>query len=442
MKSQRNGSSATKRSYPRDLLEAIGYCLPQRGLPLMSDDSRVRWTPRLLVVTAMCSAWAVASTCQEAFAIARKSVVEMYPTRRRPGKSYQGFTKALALKSAVLLGLVVESLRHRTREVAGARWRQDGWVVMSVDGSSVRCPRTVANENAFGYSGKERSAPTQTLTALFHVGSGQPWSWRRGNARANETAHLRSMLDDLPEKTLLLADAHYTSYDLLRALGQRGHRFIIRIGKNVRLLRGLGYAVRERAGTVYLWPKGKQRKTPPLVLRLVTVGTRRNPVYLVTNVLETSTLSNRAVGNLYRQRWGVEVLYRSLKQTLGRATLRSTAPVAAQLELDWAMAGLWMLGVMAQRTMRPRHRPKWSVADARRAVRTAMGNLPRRRPAGGLAAVLRKARTDEYDRKSSKTSRDYPRKKQKKPPGAPKIRMAEPKEILCAQAYKPKRRAG
>ena len=441
MKSQRNGSFAGKKSYSKDLLDAIGECLPKRGLPLQSDDQRVRWTPRLLVTAAVLSAWAVASTCQEAFAIAREAVVKMYPTRRRPGKSYQGFVKALKRQSAQLLVRVVTSLRRVTRDLAGTCWRENGWVVMGVDGSSVKCPRTRANERGFGYSGKNRSAPQQTVTTLFHVATGLPWAWRRGDARADEVAHLRTMLDDLPKKTLLLADAYYTGYDLLRSLHGRGHRFIIRVGSNVSLLRKLSYAVRERSGIVYLWPKGKQTTSPPLVLRLVKIRRRRHPVYLVTNVLDESTLSDNDIGGLYRQRWGIEVLYRSLKQTMGRAKLRSDGPDGARLELDWAMVGLWMLGLMTQRAMGLRRRRNWSVAKARRAVRRAMGNLPGRRPAGGLGTALRRARGDSYKRSGSKQSRNYPRKKRHKLPGPPKIRTAEPKEILRAQAYTPRRRA-
>ncbi len=442
MKSQRNGSPAKKRTYQKDLLDAIGQCLPKRGLPLQSDDHRVRWTPRLLVTAAVLSVWAVASTCQEAFAIARNAVVEMYPTRRRPGTSYQGFIKALTRQSSHLLMRVVIALRRGTRDRAGKRWRDSGWVLMGVDGSSAKCPRTKANEQAFGYSGKNRSAPHQAMTTIFHVATGLPWAWRRGDARADEVAQLRGMLDELPDKTCLLADAYYTSYDLLRSLHERGHRFIIRVGGNVRLLRKLGHAVNEHSGIVYLWPKTKQTTSPPLILRLVKISHKRHPVYLVTNVLDESTLSNKEVGRLYRLRWGVEVLFRSLKQTLGRGTLRSESPAAARLELDWAMVGLWMLGLMTQRAMGRRRGRDWSVAKARRAVRRAMGNLPGRRPVGGLRAALRQARGDSYVRLGSKQSRDYPRKKVHKLPGPPKLRMATAKEILRAQGYTAQKKAG
>lgn len=440
MKRQRNGKPARVQPYYNDLLHGMGKFLPRSGLPLQVEDHRVRWTPRILVTTAILMGWAVASTCQEAFEIARQAAVGMYPTRRRPGGTYLGFIKALQRKSVALLRVVATALRRATRRLAADRWRENGWVVMCVDGSRVDCPRTQANEKAFGYSGKKRSAPQQTVTTLFHVGSGLPWAWTRGHARADEVAQLRAMLGELPRKTMLLADAFYTSYDLLRSLVNDGHRFVVRVGRNVSLLRKLGYATREYEGLVYLWPQAKQ-KVPgnePLVLRLVKVGGKRQPVYLLTNEMDESILSDGEVGRLYQRRWGIEVMYRSLKQTLDHAKMRSDKPDSAQVELDWAMAGLWMLGLMTLESMPVRRRSRgWSVAQARRAVRRAMGNLPQRRGAGRLRGQLRHAVPDSYRRGSSKTSRDYPRKKRRKPPGPPNIRTATRSERQRAKALEP-----
>lgn len=444
MKRQRNGNATGKQTYCKDLFQSIGQFLPKRGLPLQLDDGRVRWTPRLLATTAVLASWAVASTCQEAFSVARHAVIKMYPTRRRPGTSYQGFIKALCRQSAELLLVVVSALRRAVEDVSAQRWREDGWVVMGVDGSSVKCPRTAANENAFGYSGKKRSSPQQKLTALFHVATGLPWAWRRGHARADEVGHLREMLHLLPDKTMLLADAYYTTYALLGELTRRGHRFIVRIGSNVHLLRKLGYAYKEHDGIVYLWPKAKQTRAgnDPLVLRLVVVSGGRYPVYLATNVLDDSALSDVQVGQMYRLRWGIELMYRSLKQTLDHSKMRSEAAESARVELDWAMVSLWLLGLMTLGAMSKKRRcRRWSVAKARRAVRTAMGNLPGRRPSGGLRTRLSRAVQDNYQRSSSKASRDRPRKKKYKAPGSPKIRMATHSEVQRAQAHKQRGRA-
>ena len=58
---------------------------------------------------------------------------------------------------------------------------------------------------------------------------------------------------------------------------------------------------------------------PPLVLRLIRVG----PVCLVTDMTDPRRLSARTAAELYRRRWGLEVAFRSLKQTLERRRVRS-----------------------------------------------------------------------------------------------------------------------
>ncbi|QOJ15726.1 MAG: hypothetical protein HRU75_14220 [Planctomycetia bacterium] len=46
--------------------------------------------------------------------------------------------------------------------------------MLGVDGSRVNCPRTRANEQAFGCAGKQRTAPQQLLVTLYHVASNLP----------------------------------------------------------------------------------------------------------------------------------------------------------------------------------------------------------------------------------------------------------------------------
>ena len=47
------------------------------------------------------------------------------------------------------------------------RGRVGRWAVFGVDGSRVECPRTKANEAAFGSAGRRKTGPQQFLTTLF-----------------------------------------------------------------------------------------------------------------------------------------------------------------------------------------------------------------------------------------------------------------------------------
>jgi len=72
---------------------------------------------------------------------------------------------------------------------------------------------------------------------------------------------------------------------------------------------------------------------------------RNRVLHLLSSVLSDEDLSDQAAVRLYKLRWGVEVLYRSLKQTLGRRKMLSDSPKHAQVELDWCVIGLWMLSL-------------------------------------------------------------------------------------------------
>jgi hypothetical protein len=317
-------------------------------------------------------------------------------------------------------------------------WKIEGWVVMGVDGSRINCPRTAANQAAFGCAGVDKTGPQQFVTTVLHVGSGLIWDWRRGSGKDAERNHLREMIAALPLGALLLADAGFTGYELLNELIAAGRSFVIRAGGNVHLLRRLGYAVREHDGIVYLWPANKRRQEP-LILRLVVVHDGRKGVYLLTNVLDESALSGSQVSQMYKRRWGIEVFFRSLKQTMEKRRMLSTSPANAAVELDWAMIGLWMLGLLTvERMIRSRVRATdWSVANSLRVVRRVMGGRGSRQAARGLRA-LSGAIKDRYSRHRPKTSRDWPAKKKQFPPDPPKLRMANRQERQQAQGFKPK----
>jgi hypothetical protein len=135
-------------------------------------------------------------------------------------------------------------------------------VLLAVDGSRVECPRTAANERAFGCGGRKKTTPQQWVTTIFHVATGLLWDWRRGRADAAERTDLRQMLGGLPERTLLLADAGFTGFDLLRKILSAGHDFIVRVGSNVRVLRKLGYSLPEHDRIVSV---AGQQAWPPAV---------------------------------------------------------------------------------------------------------------------------------------------------------------------------------
>ena len=368
---------------------------------------------------------------QDRFAHVRRRIGWLFPKTRRVGKTYQGFVQALRRHSDVLLERLTTHLRSQVQAVAGRHWRREGFCVLAVDGSQIDCPRTTANLEGLGRRGKDPLRPSLWLTMLWHVGTGLPWAWQIGKATVSEQVHLRQMLSLLPPQTLLLMDAGFVGYELLRQIQGAGHSFLVRVGAHRRLLRRLGYAARETASTVYLWPEA-HREGPPLVLRLICRGSGDGKVFLLTN-LSKEQLSKKQAGRLYRARWGIEVYYRTLKQTLERRKMLSGSPDLARLELAWTLMGLWLLGLLGvDALIQDGQSPtRLSMATALRVLREAVAGQLRRR----LDRALAQAVKDEYHRDRPKTSRDWPDKKHDSPPKAPKMRNATPAERQRAQRF-------
>ncbi len=464
------------------LRNALNRAMPGNSFGSCRVGVKASWKARMLAFTAVLWVWSDESSLGKRFVTARKLVSTMFRWQEKPGTSYQGFIKALHKWQAELFAVILPCLRKRMQECAEDCWTVAGWTVFGVDGSRIETPRTKANEARFRptkkrkkkYRARKGKTPQLTkkasrevrqiskrkqaakkqasknprkqlagpqiwLTLFWHVALGLPWAWESGPVDSSERAHMLKMLGILPENSMIVADAGFVGYDNWRAIEDAGHAFVIRVGANVKLLKKLGYA-REYAGRVYLWPdKARKNKQPPIVLRLITVHNGKHPVHLVTNVLSKNKLSDGNVAEIYKARWGIEVFFRSFKQTFGRRKLRSASPDNALLELDWSLVGLWMVCLMAVAEVigRGESPHRVGVAGALGAVRSVMRDY-RWRPDPGedLSSLLGEALIDTYIRRGSKASRNYPKKKDEKPAGKPLLWLASGEQVACAKELK------
>ena len=223
------------------------------------------------------------------------------------------------------------------KELLPGQWTIAGYVVFAGDGSRIELARTESLEDAFspqkkkqkrrnqragkGRRGrakisakqnrtkkqsaasvaKKANSPQMWLTLLWHVGSGLPWAWRSGPSDSSEREQLQQTLAELPENSLITADAGFVGYDFWKAIQDARQNFLIRVGRcapqddNVRLLKKLGYA-REYDHVVYIWPnEAAKKKQPPLVLRLIVIHNGKHPVYLLTNLTKTQLSDQQAL---------------------------------------------------------------------------------------------------------------------------------------------------
>ena len=308
-----------------------------------------KWKPRMVATVALLCAASGLQNLKDRFKEARKIVTKIFRWQEAPGTSYQGFMKMLGKWHDRLMGAIIPHVRGRMKEMLPKQWEIAGYVVFAGDGSRIELARTKSLEEAYSprrkknpkkkgkgknrrrrvkttsqrkvakkQSGeaiaKKANSPQMWLTLLWHVGTGLPWAWRTGPSDSSERGHLQEMVTELPENSLIAADAGFVGYDFWSSIVNAGRHFLIRVGANVRLIRELGYA-RQHEHTVYLWPDQVAKKNqPPLVLRLIVIQDGKEAVYLVTD-LTKSQLGDHQAARIYAARWGIELFFRTFKQT-------------------------------------------------------------------------------------------------------------------------------
>jgi len=420
-----------RNRYRRELVAELDALFPPslfRGLPRHGNED---WDARKVVWMSLIMFWLPGKTLEEPFSAARRIVKFIRPQWNVP-VSYSGFVAAQIRWWPLIQSLLVKRLRPDAQ--VGSSWRVLGWLLLAVDGSRFECPRTTSNEEGLGCAGRDKTAPQIFQTMLQHVGTGLPWDFRLGPGTDSERRHLLEMLADLPENTLLTADAGFISYQLCSLLIEANQGFLLRIGGNKTLIEGLDEN-ETRENIVLFWPN-KEQSGPPIKLRKICFRSQSGlPVVLVTNILDPAILSDEDAQELYKSRWGIEVYFRHLKQTMDFKTLKSRTPATALNEQAWRMTSFWTLQriVVSHQIaagQNPRH---FSAASARREIRDVLQLMQQGKSGKSLAKRCLTSRIDNYKRKGPKTTRAWARKKNDQPPKPPKTRTATKREIQKAK---------
>lgn len=464
-----------RTSFGTQFQALMAWLLPGNGIfSSIKRHGNAAWTPVALFWMAILWSWSplphVTDAFVEAHARCRALGLEVHNT-------YQGMMGALVASSRPMLDVVWGVLHARMEQIGGEHWRIGGWVLIAFDGSRSSAPRTKSAERAFcapnfgrgrtaKYRNKLRKAkkrsqrsknppqpqePQLWITMMWHMGLRLPWMWKLGPSNSSERAHVIEMLESghFPFSTLFCGDAGFVGYPLWSAILERGHQFLVRVGANVSVLAEHGCRI-DTDGSVICWPEAVMKAGgKPLRLRLTRVKIKNTTMWMMTSVLDPKELSRAEIARYYRMRWGVEVEFRGLKQTLDRGELRCRNDKRLLAELDWSILGMTVAELFAlkeqlrrggRRNAQRIAPAKRSLAGTMRALRACLTNL-REHPEEGkdLATRLRQATTDDYERKSKKGSRYRRRNPDKKPLGAPRVRKmtaAQRKKLAAMESQK------
>ncbi len=340
----------------------------------------------ILLLTTYCSG----DSLPEKFEAAKAFYVACCPKRKRPGKSFAGFQKAVAKLPMPVLRALATGIRGRFQAVFHERWKVGDFIPFGCDGTRQNCPRTEELERRLGSGGKEGSSPTIWNTSIVHLTLGVPFCWRLGKgSKPSERSHLISMLSLLPTAALIVADAGYVGYEVMATMLSKGVFFLIRMSSMATFYTESKEPLEEfREGIVYYWPKKQQKEgKPPLRGRLLRIHSVRHKadVWLFTNVEDPQQLSLEMAATCYRWRWENEGFFRTYKRTLKKATLMSRTVAQVHREAEASMIATQLL--LCQGAGHARGGQERSSRDVQPPRRIAGGTPRHLRPKGTQGAL-------------------------------------------------------
>jgi hypothetical protein len=356
---------------PQAFLECLRYFLTaqvwKQAQCAFEPHHAFRWQVQPLLFVLLTMTWCAGESVEERFETGKAFYVASYQRKRRPGKTLEGFHKALANVPARALRGVATAVRVRLQQVFAQRLVVDGFVPLGCDGSRLECPRTPELQKRLLAESKKPKKPKASpdsvaaeelgqpetqpphskakalplpmvfVSAFVHLSTGVLWSWRLGGPHASERSHLLSLLATLPLQALIVTDAGYVGYELMMGLVKSQRWFLIRLSSQAPLYSTERVALKRfREGLFYYWPGEIQRaEQPPIRVRVIRVrAARKIDVWLMTNVLNAEQLSLSTASKFYRWRWRNEGFFRSYKRTLGKVKLmnRTVAQVHREAE--------------------------------------------------------------------------------------------------------------
>ena len=161
-------------------------------------------------------------------------------------------------------------------------------------------------------------------------------------------------------------------------------------------------------------------------------------MWLLTSVLDRRKRTKKQIIRFDKMRWGLEVEFRGLKQTIDQHTLRCRNSDRLLVELDWsirAMAVAELLALREQLSAKagaseaatdPIDR---NLAKTMRALRTCLRHLDKHpRAEDSLRQQLSPALVQRYEHHTDKRSRYRPKNPDQKPLGDPEVKKMTTEE--------------
>jgi hypothetical protein len=337
-----------------DFFRTFGFLIPDALLRRRASGTNSRQRRFTLHVTFwafLAQTLAPETSCRD---IVRK--VQAWWLLRAPkssagSSSTAAYTKARKrLEPATIRGIgehLIERLEGRVQ--SSQLWL--GRRVRVVDGTTVSMPDTVGNQEKYPQPTSQKSGcgfPQMRIVGLFSLASGALLDFAKSSIHVHESILFGQLISTLEKGDIALADRGFCSFHAFWNMSKSGIDALMRLNgiRKVDFRKGVKLGPNDRLLT---WKKPAQRPKGctqeefdalpvSMTLRHVRLivsarGHRTQTITLVTTLLDPAAYPLQQLGELYLQRWSVELHFREIKITLGMDVLRCQTPAMVEKEV-------------------------------------------------------------------------------------------------------------
>lgn len=280
----------------------------------------------------------------------KQAIAHLISDRISEGLKANSFNTGPYCKARIRLSLswIIEEVRRiglTLHTDSGKIWNWKGLNVLLVDGTTVLMPDTEENQKKYPQQSNQKPGlgfPIARLVGLISLSAGTVIDYAMGEYQGKgtgETSLFSKLMGSLTANDLLLADRYYCAYAIIMALQLKGVAFLsrnhpqkkadfrrgVKLGKKDHIIDWL----KPRRKPVWMSLEEYNLLPEKLTVREFAVG---DTVYLTT-LLDASVYPKKELAELYKERWKVELDFRTLKTDLNMDMLRCKSPEMAEKEI-------------------------------------------------------------------------------------------------------------
>jgi hypothetical protein len=337
-----------------DFFETFGFLIPDALLRRRSAGANSRQRRFTLHVTFwafLAQTLAPETSCRDVVRKVQAWWLLRAPKSSAGSSSTAAYTKARQrLQPETIRGIGDYLIDRLERRVPHSQlWL--GRRVRVVDGTTVSMPDTLENQQKYPQPSSQKAGcgfPQMRIVGLFSLASGALLDFARSSIHVHESILFGQLMATLKKGDIVLADRGFGSFHAFWNLSQAGVDALMRLNgaRKVDFRKGVKLGPDDR---LIAWKKPAQRPKgctqeqydalpASMILRHVRLtvssrGHRTQTITLVTTLLDPVAYPLPQLGELYLQRWSVELHFREIKITLGMDVLRCQTPAMVEKEV-------------------------------------------------------------------------------------------------------------